>query len=261
MKRLFLLLLVFVSIVFTAPCYATSKSDNVEKELEAKPDKVDTERDRYLLLDSLRQIHDMPVLRHAGLYIGMVGLFDIEASRQWCELAWSPNSYDWYRISPGTPLIPNGQTMGDYDWGCIFTSVPLIGKDKIRMYYGGNNGRFMGWRSGFLCLAWLRADGFAGFEQIKGGSNKTGTLSTIPVTVVGSSLAINADVVPSGYVKVTLMNEKDEVLAHGELMTQTGTDTPILWKDEFLLENLKGEKVKLGFELRDAKLYSFSFHF
>ena len=33
----------------------------------------------------------------------------------------------------------------------------------------------MGWRSGCFCLAHLRPDGFAGYEQIAGGSNKTAT--------------------------------------------------------------------------------------
>ncbi len=205
------------------------------------------------------QIHDMPVVRHAGVYLGMVGLFDIEASKQWCELAWSPDSIEWHRIQPGTPLIPNGPVMGDYDWGCIFASVPLIAKDKIRMYYGANDGRFMAWRNGYFCLAWLRADGFAGYEQITGGSNKTGSITTKPVSVVAGSLCISADVAPSGYVKVTALDEDNEKLAEGELITKTVTDARIRWKDGFSLRKLKGKKIKLGFELRESKLYSFSF--
>ncbi|MHC4464413.1 MAG: hypothetical protein ACYS30_23735, partial [Planctomycetota bacterium] len=210
-------------------------------------------------LDLRMQIHDMPVVRHAGVYLGMVGLFDIEASRQWCELAWSPDSIEWHRICPGTPLIPNGPVMGDYDWGCIFASVPIIGKDKIRMYYGGNDGRFMAWRNGFFCLAWLRADGFAGYEQIAGGSNKTGSLTTVPVSVVAGSLCISADVAPSGYVKVTALDEDNEKLAQGELIAKTVTDTQIQWKDGFSLKNLKGKEIKLKFELRESKIFSFSF--
>jgi len=211
-------------------------------------------------LDLRMQIHDMPVVRHAGVYLGMVGLFDIEASKQWCELAWSPDSIQWHRISPGTPLIPNGQVMGDYDWGCIFASVPLIGKDKIRMYYGANDGRFMAWRNGFFSLAWLRADGFAGYEQIAGGSNKTGSLTTTPVQAVAGSLCISADVAPSGYVKVTVFDEDNRELAQGELIAKTVTDAPIQWTGGFSFKTLKGKRIKLKFELRESKLYSFSFH-
>jgi len=210
-------------------------------------------------LDLRMQIHDMPVVRHAGVYIGMVGLFDTHASRQWCELAWSPDSIEWHRICPGTPLIPNGPVMGDYDWGCIFAAVPLIGKNKIRMYYGANDGRFMGWRNGYFCLAWMRADGFAGYEQIAGGNNKTGSVTTRPVTVVADSLCISADVAPSGYVKATAFDENNEELGEGELVTTTVTDAAIQWKDGFSLTKLKGKKVNLKFELRESKLFSFSF--
>ena len=210
-------------------------------------------------LDLRMQIHDMPVVRHAGVYIGMVGLFDIEASRQWCELAWSPDSKEWHRIQPGTPLIPNGPVMGDYDWGCIFAAVPLIGKDKIRIYYGANDGRFMAWRNGFLALAWLRADGFAGFEQITGGSNKTGSITTKPVFVIADSLHISADVAPSGYVKTIALDSRNRKLAVGKLVTKTVTDEVVQWEDGFSLNKYKDEQIKLKFELRESKLYSFGF--
>ena len=210
-------------------------------------------------LDLRRQIHDMPVVKYAGVYIGMVGLFDIEASRQWCELAWSPDSKEWHRIQPGTALIPNGPEMGDYDWGCVFAAKPLIGKDKIRIYYGANDGRFMGWRNGYLALAWLRPDGFAGYEQIAGGSNKTGTIITKPIKVITDRLCISADVVPSGYVKVIALSPRNKKLAEGRLITKTVTDAGINWKNGFTLKKLKGKNIRLKFELRDSKLYSFSF--
>ena len=210
-------------------------------------------------LDLRMQIHDMPVVPHAGVYIGMVGLFDIEASKQWCELAWSPDSIKWHRIQPGKPLIPNGPVMGDYDWGCVFASVPIIRKDEILMYYGANDGRFMAWRNGFFCLARLRPDGFAGYEQIAGGSNKTGSLTTKAVSVVGDSLCISADVAPSGFVKVTLFDKDDKELAEGELVTTTVSDARLQWKDGFSLKGLKGKDIKLKFELRESKLFSFSF--
>ena len=211
-------------------------------------------------LDLRRQIHDMPVVPHAGVYLGMVGLFDIGASRQWCELAWSPDSIKWHRIQPGKPLIPNGPVMGDCDWGCIFASKPIISNDEILIYYGANDGRFMAWRNGFFCLARLRPDGFAGYEQIAGGSNKTGALTTKPVSVVGDSLCVSADVAPSGFVKVTLLDKENQRLAEGELVTTTVSDAEIQWKAGFSLKKLKGQEVKLKYELRESKLFSFSFH-
>jgi len=211
-------------------------------------------------LDTDMQIHDMPVFRHAGVYIGLVGLFDTIASRQHVELAWSPDSVRWHRICPGTPLIANSRHVGECDWGCIFASPPIFGKDEIRLYYGGCNGRFMGWRDGFFCLARLRPDGFAGYEQVAGGSNKTATVTTKPVIAVADSLRVTADMAMSGYVKVTLLGQDSTPLAEGELITRTGTDAEVRWKGDFSLGGLKSKQIRLRFELRDSKLYSFSFH-
>ena len=149
--------------------------------------------------------------------------------------------------------------MGDYDWGCIFAAKPIIRKDEIILYYGANDGRFMAWRNGFFCLAKLRADGFAGYEQIEGGSNKTGSLTTKPVTAVTAKLNISADVAPSGFVKTTLLDKDGKQLAEGKLVTKTVTDAEIQWKDGFSLEKFKGKEIKLKFELRESKLYSLSF--
>jgi hypothetical protein len=210
-------------------------------------------------LDLRMQIHDMLVAPHAGAYIGLVGLFDIKASRQWCELAWSPDSKKWHRIQPGQPLIPNSRRMGDYDWGCIFASKPIIRKDGIILYYGANDGRFMAWRNGFFCLARLRPDGFAGYEQIAGGSNKTGSLTTKPVQAITAKLQISADVAPSGFVKTTLIDKAGKQLAEGKLITKTVTDAAVQWKNGFSLETLRGKDIRLKFELRESKIYSFSF--
>ena len=205
------------------------------------------------------QIHDMSVFRHAGIYLGLVGLFDTVASRQHVELAWSADTVKWHRICPGTPLIANGKQMGDYDWGCIFASPPIFRKDGILLYYGGNNGRFMSWRDGFVCLARLRPDGFAGYEQVAGGSNKTASLTTKPVSVVAGSLCVSADVAPSGYVKVTILGKDNKQLAEGKLIAKTVTDATIQWKDGFSFKKLKGKEIRLRFELRDSKIYSFTF--
>ncbi len=45
----------------------------------------------------------------------------------------------------------------------------------------------------------------------------------------------------------------------GELITKTVTDARIQWKEGFSLRKLKSKDIKLGFELRESKLYSFSF--
>jgi hypothetical protein len=199
------------------------------------------------------------VVRYAGVYLGMVGLFDVEVSKQWCELAWSPDSIEWHRIQPGKPLIPNGEVMGDYDWGCVFASLPLIRRDGIIMYYGAGDGPFFGWRTGCLALARLRPDGFAGYQQISFYRNKPAIINTKPVTVAGNALCVSADVAPSGYVKVTALDLDNKELAEGGLVTTTVTDAAIQWAKGFSLHGCQGKQIKLEFQLRESKLYSFSF--
>ena len=132
-------------------------------------------------------------------------------------------------------------------------------RQSLLQYYGANDGRFMGWRSGYLALARLRPDGFAGYEQIAGGSNKTGSLTTVALSVAGSSLRVSADVTPSGFVKVTLLDEDSRQLAEGELITATVTDAQVQWVNGLSLSRLKGKEIKLKFVLRESKIYSFSF--
>ena len=42
-------------------------------------------------------------------------------------------------------------------------------------------------------------------------------------------------------------------------MAKTVTDAAIEWKDGFSLKKVKGTEIKLKFELRESKIYSFSF--
>jgi len=113
------------------------------------------------------------------------------------------------------------------------------------------------WREGCFCLATLRPDGFAGYETVD--RQRPGTIVTRELLCTAKTLGVTADVVTSGYVKVTICDNKNKELAQGELITKTVTDAEVQWKKGFSLAKLKGKKVRLRFELRDAKLYSFSF--
>jgi hypothetical protein len=63
----------------------------------------------------------------------------------------------------------------------------------------------------------------------------------------------------SSFVKVTVLDKDNKRLAEGELVTTTVSDAKIRWKDKFSLKNLKDKEIKLKFELRESKLFSFSF--
>jgi len=63
----------------------------------------------------------------------------------------------------------------------------------------------------------------------------------------------------SGYVKVTILDKEKKESAQSELITKTVTDAEVQWKNSFSFEKLKGKEIRLRFELRDSKIYSFTF--
>lgn len=114
--------------------------------------------------DRTNQTYAMPVFRHAGVYLGLLAIFNTQTDRTHCELAWSADTVAWHRIQPGTPLIPTATRRDAYDWGCVYpAAVPVVRENEIRLYYGASNGPHTNWRDGFLALATLRPDGFAGW--------------------------------------------------------------------------------------------------
>jgi len=155
-------------------------------------------------------------------------------------------------------LIANSPKKGDYDWGCAYAAAyPVFLRDQIRLYYGGSDDKHFGWRKGAFCLATLRPDGFAGYEQ--NSKDASAFITTKPLLVTGRSLTLSADVQEGGFIKTRILNDIGEGLAEAKPVRQTVTDAKVEWRSEFTTKTLKGKTVRLRFELRNAKLYSFSF--
>jgi len=208
--------------------------------------------------DRGHQTYAMPAFFHGGVYLGLVAIIHPKTDRVWCELAWSPDTVTWHRICPNTPFIANSEEEMDYDWGCVYAGAyPIFLKDQIRIYYGGSDWHHGKWRHAFLCMATLRPDGFAGYEPVDG--NKPARITTAAITCAGNALRLSADVTANGSIEVTLLDAHQKELARGEPITETVTDAEIRWQKGVPHKDLVGRKIALRFELRDAKLYSFSF--
>jgi len=209
-------------------------------------------------LDRNYQTYAMPVFYHGGIYLGLVAIHDQEADRVWTELTWSPDTRTWHRVLPGTPLIPNDGKEGDYDWGCVYPAAyPVFLEDEIRLYYGGSDGLHTSWRNGFLCLATLRPDGFAGYVQ----SEREGpaSVTTTPIVHRNRAMHICADVEEEGYVTVRLLDERNRQLAQSKPVKDSVTDGRIEWQNGFKMSDLKRKTVRLSFEFKAATVYSFTF--
>lgn len=208
-------------------------------------------------LSENEQTYAMPVFHHGGVYLGLLAIHHQDADRVWGELAWSPDTENWHRILPGTPLIPNGRDEGDYDWGCVFPAAsPVFLEDEIRLYYGASDGLHTSWRNGFLCLATLRPDGFAGYRA--SNSSEPALVTTTAVFDPKFLLRVSSDVAERGKVVVRVLGQGPRVLAESEPLMTTGTDTLVRWRDGGAPTAPETGRARLQFVFERATVYSFS---
>ena len=207
-------------------------------------------------IDANFQTYAMPVFFHGGIYLGLAAIHDQTTDRVWTELTWSPDTIEWHRVSPGTPLIPNSEEERAYDWGCVYAGAyPVFLDDEIRIYYGGSDGLHTSWRNGYFCLATLRPDGFAGYTPETTG---VASLTTTPITNQKGALQLSADVQDDGWVTVRVIDNDDNILAESAALKQSATDTAISWLEDFSIEE-HGAEFRIKITFHNATVYSFSF--
>jgi hypothetical protein len=210
-------------------------------------------------LENHLQTYAMPVFYYAGVYIGLPAIYNSDADRTHTELTWSPDTITWHRIDAGSPLISNSPKKGEYDWGTAYAAAyPVFLKDEIRLYYGGCDDKHFGWRNGYFCLATLRPDGFAGYEQRS--KDASAFVTTKPLLATGQPLTLSADVGENGFIKIIILNDIGGGIGEAKPVRHTVTDAKVQWESRVTIRNHKGKTIRLRFELRNAKLYSFSFH-
>jgi hypothetical protein len=203
------------------------------------------------------QTYAMSVFYYASVYIGLPAIYNSKIDRTHTELAWSPDTITWYRIDPGSPLIANSSKKGQYDWGCVYAAAcPVFEKDEIRLYYGSSDDKHFGWRNGYFCLATLRPDGFAGYEQVS--KSNSAFVVTKPLLYTGA-LCLSADISGQGFVRTRILNDNNEELVTARSVRQSATDIKVKWQNGLSIQALKDKMVRLEFELKNAKLYSFGF--
>ncbi len=206
--------------------------------------------------DRHRQTYANIVFPYADIYLGLLMVFNTAENVVDCELAWSPDTIKWHRVCPGTPLIPRGLE-GSYDCGCIYAAAyPVLRNGQLLLYYGGSNGPHSGWRDGFLCLARLRPDGFAGMEPED--ASRAGTVTTQPLECMGSQLRVSADAA-EGELRVTVLDSEGRAIRRSEPLSADVTDGLVTWRGGGDLGPLKGQQIRLRFRLKAAKLYAFGF--
>lgn len=206
--------------------------------------------------DINEQLYAMPVFYHGGIYLGLVAVHDQSQDRVWTELTWSPDTKVWHRVLPGTPLIGNDGDYGHYDWGCVYAAAnPIFGSDEIQLYYGASDGYHFKWRLGFLALATLRPDGFAGYKTSI--SAEPARVTTAAMFNANASLQVSADVADGGSLIVRVVADAGETIAESETMTSSLTDADVQWQDASKLKDI-AVPARLQFVFTNAIVYSFT---
>lgn len=204
------------------------------------------------------QTYAMPVFYYVDVYIGLLAIYNSDSDRTHTELTWSPDTITWHRIDPGTPLIANSIEKGHYDWGTVYAAAyPVFLKDEIRLYYGGCDDKHFGWRNGYFCLASLRPDGFAGYEPIS--SDIPAVIAIKPLLSEGRSIVLTADVRKGGSLNATIFDSNGNRLARSKSIKRSVTGKELHWSEKFRFASLKGKTIRIQFQLKNTKLYSFAF--
>ena len=201
------------------------------------------------------QVYAMPVFRYEDVYLGLPVIFDVKQDRAHTELAWSPDTIHWHRIDAGTPLIPNSIARGDYDWGCVYAAdAPVVLNNEIRLYYGASNGPHTDWRDGFLALATLPTDGFAGY--VSNTPKEPALLRTRLIRPSGTRLFVTGNF--RGELVVRVLTESGKELATSETVSGDSIGREIPFERNANLDSLKGP-VQLEFRWHDGQLNAFQF--
>jgi hypothetical protein len=206
--------------------------------------------------DPQRQYYVMPIFHYADVYLGFLMIFNAITDRVHCELTWSPDTWQWNHIDACTPLIDTSDQKGDYDWGCVYASVPIFLPDTIRIYYGASDETHYGWRRGYLALATLRPDGFAGLQPAT--PNLPATVMTQPIVCTDSRLRLSADA-SGGIIRVEILDPEGKTLEESQPITGNVTDAELSWSSGNDLSAYQDKAIQLRFKLTHAKLYAFSF--
>jgi hypothetical protein len=213
------------------------------------------------------QFYSMPAFKYEEYYLGQIHAYrtDPEAPHVRfagfvdVQLAASRDGIAWQRLGDRKPFIPNGPP-GSIDAAEIYVAMaPVVMGDELWFYYSpGYMEHGVTGRSGPICLAKLRLDGFVSVDA----GDEIGTLVTKPFLCGGGRLSINA-AAGGGMVGLAVLDEsgiqypgfsrQECALFDGDSIGHNMT-----WREHLSLDELEGRSVRLKFYLKNAKLYAFS---
>ena len=178
------------------------------------------------------------------------------------ELTASRDGRHWTRVGKREEFIPLG---GPDEWDPHYhdpCTPPILVGDELWIYYrsmpmwgGKKRGHDKISRIG---LAMLRRDGFVSLNA----GTAAGTVVTRPLTFAGKKLFINAEIAEGGYVKAEVRSTSGKALPAHTLAkctpaTGSATRMEVTWAGAGAIRHSHTQRLRLAFELKNAKLYAF----
>ena len=261
------------------PEVAVSMAHRVRKGIPDKnivywftPDNLEPRHPRFPEVDP--GIYNFDVIPYESLMIGQYAVWQGPENgdcgklgiqkRNEIMLGYSRDGFHFSRPTHA-PFMANDTTDGAWNWGNMQSigGVPLIVGDSLYFYCSGRRLNDIMWDSYTSTgLAKLRRDGFV---SIGTNGAKRGSLTTEPLTFDGEYLFVNADLAAKGAeMTVEVLDRNGNPLPDYSgknvivLKKLDSTKQIVEWKDAKSLAALKGEPVRLRFNLtKGAELYSF----
>lgn len=174
------------------------------------------------------------------------------------QLATSRDGIHWERSCDRQVFLPIGSE-GAFDQTMVmFVGPPVRFKDKLMLYYSATKGSHGSTnRTRAIGLATLRPEGFVAVEP----KETEGTLTTHPFRIAGENLIVNANA-SGGAVTVEVLNG-DGTACRGfgptdaKPLTSDSIAHTVAWNDYTNVSSLMDKVVRLKFQIKSAKLYSF----
>ena len=233
-------------------------------------DLIHWSRERFLMFPDRLDPPDRQLYGHIGfvydsMWIGMIRTMSLHPKgykQVDIQLSYSRDGRHWSRPSRRKPFIPLGT---DDSWDADYLGpakiIPaLVGNELWFYYFGARNADrkdVKDW-SFAIGLAKLRRDGFASLNAVQ----TPGRIITRPMTFKGKKIFVNAEVEEGGWVKAAVLTRESEPVASYTLensiaLTKDTTKGRMIWDSKEELASPGDDHLRLVFELKNAKLYSF----
>ena len=183
------------------------------------------------------------------------------------NLAYSRDGFHWSRPDRTAFIPASRRDVWDRGYVQSVGGVCLVRGDRLWFYYSGFQGdatktnkdwlKTGYYDRGSTGVAFLRRDGFVSLDA----GEKTGTLTTRPLTFNGTQLFVNADC-PQGELRVEILDQAGNPIAlftteNCEPVSADKTKQIVRWKNGGDLSRLSGQPVRFRFHLTHGKLYAF----